>query len=197
MTIFSTIAGAVAMVAWAAMLALRGRFWQLRVAVVSEIPPARLPFRIAAVMPARNEADVVGNAVTSLVQQRSGSMQVFLVDDASTDGTAQAAEAAAQMAGATGLRVICGKPLPVGWTGKLWALEQGIRVADQVSPEWLLLADADVVHGPETVAQLAAIAEHGCYDLVSFMVKLHCDTKAADSSIHLLLSYALPAQVGG
>jgi glycosyltransferase involved in cell wall biosynthesis len=101
---------------------------------------------------------------------------VFLVDDASTDGTAQAAEAAVQIAGATGLNVICGKPLPVGWTGKLWALEQGIRVADQVSPEWLLLTDADVVHGPETVAQLAAIAEHGCYDLVSFMVKLHCDT---------------------
>jgi hopene-associated glycosyltransferase HpnB len=176
MTIFSTIVGAVAMVAWAAMLALRGRFWQLRVAVVREIPPARFPFRIAAVMPARNEADVVGDAVTSLLQQSSRSMQVFLVDDASTDGTAPAAEAAVQMAGAAGLNVICGKPLPVGWTGKLWALEQGILVADQVSPEWLLLADADIVHGPETVAQLVAIAEHGCYDLVSFMVKLHCDT---------------------
>jgi glycosyltransferase involved in cell wall biosynthesis len=176
MTIFNTIAGAVAMIAWAAMLVLRGGFWRLRVAVVGEIPAARLPLRIVAVMPARNEADVVGDAVTSLLQQTSGSMQVFLVDDASADGTAQAAEAAAQMTGATGLNVICGKPPPVGWTGKLWALEQGIRAADQISPEWLMLADADVVQGPETVAQLAAIAEHGRYDLVSFMVKLHCDT---------------------
>jgi hopene-associated glycosyltransferase HpnB len=176
MTIFNTIAGAVAMIAWAAMLVLRGGFWRLRVAVVGEIPAARLPLRIVAVMPARNEADVVGDAVTSLLQQTSGSMQVFLVDDASADGTAQAAEAAAQMTGATGLNVICGKPPPVGWTGKLWALEQGIRAADQISPEWLMLADADVVQGPETVAQLAAIAEHGRYDLVSFMVKLHCET---------------------
>ena len=175
-TIFGTITGTVAMIAWAAMLALRGRFWQLRVAVVREIPLARITFSIAAVMPARNEADVIGDAVTSLQRQSCGSMQVFLVDDASTDGTAQAAEAAVQMAGATGLNVICGKPLPVGWTGKLWALAQGIRVADQVSPEWLLLADADVVHGPEMLAQLAAIAAHGCYDLVSFMVKLHCET---------------------
>ena len=176
MTIFSTIAGAAAIIAWAAMLALRGGFWQLRVAVVREIPPAHPPLRIVAVMPARNEADVVGDAVTSLLQQSSGSIQVILVDDASADGTAQAAEAAAHLIGATGLSTICGKPLPVGWTGKLWALEQGIRAADQVSPEWLLLADADVVQGPETVAQLAAIAEHGRYDLVSFMVKLHCDT---------------------
>jgi hopene-associated glycosyltransferase HpnB len=175
-TIFGIIAGAVAMIAWAAMLALRGRFWQPSVAVIKQIPLTRVAFSIAAVMPARNEADVVGDAVTSLLRQSCGSMQVFLVDDASTDGTAKAAEAAVQMTGATGLNVICGKPLPVGWTGKLWALAQGIRVADQASPEWLLLADADIVHGPETVAQLATIAAHGCYDLVSFMVKLHCET---------------------
>jgi hopene-associated glycosyltransferase HpnB len=106
-------------------------------------------------------------------------MPVILVDDESTDGTADVARRAAEKAGkADALIVIQSKPLPAGWTGKLWSMHQGIERARALNPAWLLLADADVLHGPETVANLGLIAAHDHYDLVSFMVKLHCESLA-------------------
>jgi len=72
------------------------------------------------------------------------------------------------------LSVIAGTGLPQGWTGKLWAVDQGVQAALKQSPHYLLLTDADVRHAPDNVRTLVAIAEAGNYDLVSFMVKLHC-----------------------
>lgn len=104
-------------------------------------------------------------------------MYVLLVDDESTDGTTEVAQRAAEKAGkADALIVIQSKPLPAGWTGKLWAMHQGIEQARALHPAWLMLADADVLHDPETVANLEFIASQGQYDLVSFMVKLHCES---------------------
>src|SRR5207244_3868573 len=68
------------------------------------------------------------------------------------------------------------KPLPAGWTGKLWAMHQGIERARELNPAWLMFADADVLHDAETVVNLSCIASRGHYDLVSFMVKLHCES---------------------
>jgi hopene-associated glycosyltransferase HpnB len=133
---------------------------------------------IAAVVPARNEAELIGPVITSLLSQ-SRAITVFLVDDESTDGTADVARRAAEKAGNAGsLIVIQSKPLPAGWTGKLWAMHQGIERARELNPEWLMLADADVIHDAETVANLSRIASLGHYDLVSFMVKLHCESLA-------------------
>jgi len=104
-------------------------------------------------------------------------MPVVLVDDESTDGTAEAARRAAEKIGkADSLILIQSRPLPDGWTGKLWAMHQGIERARDLHPAWLLLTDADVLHGPEIVANLGIVASQGPYDLVSFMVKLHCES---------------------
>jgi len=104
-------------------------------------------------------------------------MTVIVVDDESTDGTAEVARRAAEKAGkANALIVIHSNPLPAGWTGKLWAMHQGIERARALNPGWLILADADVLHDAETVANLVFIALQGHYDLVSFMVKLHCES---------------------
>jgi hopene-associated glycosyltransferase HpnB len=131
---------------------------------------------MVAVIPARNEAELIGPVVTSLLNQ-SVAMQVILVDDESTDGTADVAQHAAEKTGkADALIVIRSQPLPAGWTGKVWSMHQGVEHARGLNPQWLLLVDADVVHGPETVANLGLIASHGPYDLVSFMVKLHCES---------------------
>ena len=133
---------------------------------------------VAAVVPARNEAELIGPVVTSLLNQ-SVAMTVFLVDDESTDCTAELAVRAAEEAGKTdALVVVQSKPLPKEWTGKLWAMHQGIEQARTRNPAWLLLTDADVVHDPHTVANLGSIASQGNYDLVSFMVKLHCESFA-------------------
>ena len=135
-----------------------------------------IPGPIAVVIPARNEADVIGEAVHSLLQQSCASaIHIFLVDDNSTDGTAEAArEAASNSSRPDALTVIRGQPLPDGWTGKVWAMQQGIEQALRLHPQFLLLTDADIQHSRENVATLVAIAERGGYDLASFMVKLHC-----------------------
>ena len=76
------------------------------------------------------------------------------------------------------LTVLRSEPLPAGWTGKLWAVSQGIREAAKWNPDFLLLTDADVVHDPSNVARLVAWAESESLDLTSLMVKLHCESFA-------------------
>ena len=131
---------------------------------------------IAAIIPARNEAGVVGEAVSSLLQQScADSIRIFVIDDSSADGTAEAArQAAASHYRPDALTVISGQPLPPGWSGKLWAVQQGIERALPWQPQFLLLTDADIQHSPGNVATLVALAEREGYDLASFMVKLHC-----------------------
>ena len=137
--------------------------------------PAAAP-SVVAVVPARNEAETVRRAVASLAAQRyPGAFHIVLVDDASTDGTAEAAHGAASPAILT---VIRGRPLPPGWSGKLWAVDQGVREAARFAPDYLLLTDADIEHPPGNLAALAARAESGPFDLVSYMATLGCRTLA-------------------
>ena len=106
-------------------------------------------------------------------------IHIFLVDDASTDGTAQAARAAAIAEDqAQNLTIVHGSPLPPGWSGKLWAMQQGIEQAAKTAPDFFLFTDADIEHAPDSVATLVSIAQAGPYDMASFMVKLHCQSVA-------------------
>jgi hopene-associated glycosyltransferase HpnB len=101
------------------------------------------------------------------------------------------ARRAAERAGkADALIVVPGEALPAGWTGKVWSMHRGIEYARArgINPTWILLTDADVLHGPQTVTTLGVIASQnhasrdpasqGQYDLVSFMVKLRCESLA-------------------
>ncbi len=135
---------------------------------------------IAVIIPARNEAKVIGKSVASLLGQSCvDSLRIFVVDDNSTDGTAEAVrQAAAPSPQRERVSVINGRALPAGWSGKLWAVQQGIEQAALLHPQFLLLTDADIEHSPENVATLVRIAETGAYDLASYMVKLHCRSLA-------------------
>jgi len=165
-------------VIWAYLVLARGSFWRTQTANPDISDRETFSGGIVAVVPARNEAEFIGPIITSLLNQ-SVTMPVVLVDDESTDGTADVARRAAEKTGkADALIVIRSKPLPAGWTGKLWSMHQGIEYARASNPAWLMLTDADVLHGPETVANLNLIASQGRYDLVSFMVKLHCESLA-------------------
>ena len=169
---------------WGYLLLLRGGFWRINpvdAASAEQIQTAgTVSVRITAVIPARNEADVVGRTVASLLRQSSAnSIHIFLIDDGSTDGTAQAArEAAAAIGYAEKLTVIAGKPLAQGWSGKMWALQQGIEQAAKTAPDFFLLTDADIEHAPDSLATLVAIAQTKNCDMVSFMVKLYCKLPA-------------------
>lgn len=168
----------VADVIWLVMLVARGGFWREGV-----LPPAPRPQSwpdVVAVVPARDEAEGIADAVESLLtQDYPGRFRVIVVDDHSSDGTADIARAAAERLGAADrLTVLPGAPLPAGWTGKLWAVSQGIAAAEAWAPDYLLLTDADIRHHPTNLAELAARAAAETRDLVSLMVRLRCDSPA-------------------
>jgi hopene-associated glycosyltransferase HpnB len=89
------------------------------------------------------------------------------------------------------LTVLRGAPLPAGWTGKLWAVSQGITGAGRFSPDYLLLTDADIVHSPGALEKLVAQAEQGGYDVVSWMVALHCESPAERALIPAFVFFFL------
>jgi hopene-associated glycosyltransferase HpnB len=125
---------------------------------------------VTAIIPARDEAALIGKTLSALGSQGRG-LEVVVVDDQSSDDTRGAAARAATPGLA--LRVIDGRPLPDGWAGKLWALEQGFAAADR--PHVLLL-DADIELAPRTVPALLKKLRERDATLVSLMAELNSET---------------------
>lgn len=170
----SAVIGATTLLIWAGLILARGQFWRARVTDVMDAPPepARWP-SVTAVIPARDEADVIARSVGSLLKQDyPGDFLIMLVDDSSTDGTA----AVARNLDGDRLTILTGAPLPSGWTGKTWAVSQGIAAADH--PDYLWLTDADIEHAPDALRSLVSRAEAGGLQLVSLMAQLRCETLA-------------------
>ena len=176
----TTIAGLVSLLIWLYLLLARGSFWQIGRWIAPESVSNKIQGLVAVIIPARNEAAVVGESILSLLSQScSESLHIFLVDDGSTDSTAQIAHQTATLAGkAAALTVIEGHPLPPGWSGKVWAMHQGVERARKLNPRFFLFTDADIVHQPGSISTMVSLAEAGHYDLASYMVKLHCKTLA-------------------
>ena len=173
------ILGIAALTSWLVLLLARGGFWLCRERDDAGPPlpePASWP-SITAVVPARNEADVVSGSLGSLLaQDYPGRLRVILVDDNSTDGTGEVARSCAD---SERLGVITGTPLPPGWTGKLWAVKQGVaRACEGQGPDYLLLTDADIAHAPNSLRHLVTRAEKGRLVLTSLMARLAITTWA-------------------
>jgi hopene-associated glycosyltransferase HpnB len=168
--------GVLSLVIWLVLLLARGGFWLFREVIERDPIPEDRPMPAAAVIiPARDEAETIGDAVRSLLASRyAGPLHVFVVDDHSSDGTSDIA----RQAGGNHVTVIASRALPPGWTGKLWAVTQGVEASSATSPDFLLLTDADIVHAPDNVARLVARAQRDRLDLASVMVRLHCQTLA-------------------
>jgi hopene-associated glycosyltransferase HpnB len=183
--------GALVAAIWAYLMIARGGFWLCseRDERVPEGPRQPLSARpsVTAVIPARNEAEGIADTVTSLIRQDDpGPWTIILVDDDSSDGTADAARrAAAALGAADRLRVMSGRTLPRGWTGKLWAVKQGVEAAqaDAHPPDYILLSDADIVYAPDVLSDLVARAQARRLVLTSLMVKLRCESFAERSLI--------------
>jgi hopene-associated glycosyltransferase HpnB len=161
---------------WLYLLLGRDGFWRLRERDTREEAPlpAHWP-SVIAVVPARNEADVIAQSLGSLLtQDYPGDFRVILVDDQSEDGTADFARAL----NSPRLTVMTGAPRPPGWTGKLWAMKQGVEAAESFAPEFFWLTDADIAHSKDNLAKLVARAQSGNRVLVSLMARLSCKTPA-------------------
>ena len=138
---------------WAYLLLFHGRFWSAG-PVLPPVRPTVAP-ALDVVIPARDEAEGIEAAVRSLLRQDyPGPLRLILVDDGSTDGTGALARAIRDER----LTVLDGAPRPAGWSGKLWAVSQGVAAG---SAPLLLLTDADIVHEPGHLSALVAKMEAG------------------------------------
>ena len=210
--------GGVALAVWLVLVFARDGFWLTRERDSLGLPPAPTVWpSVVAVVPARDEAEVIARSIGSLVaQDYAGDFRIILVDDNSSDGTAEIARAAAEAAflspspsgeglgwglatessasvrlirptpipspegeglgRADKLTIVTGAPLAAGWTGKLWAVHQGIAAAG--TPDYLWLTDADIAHAPDTLTSLITRAVGDDRVLVTLMARLRCDSLA-------------------
>jgi hopene-associated glycosyltransferase HpnB len=169
--------GLLSLAIWIYLLTLRGQFWRTDVRL-EDIPYVGPWPTVAIIIPARNEADLIATVLTSLLaQDYAGEFRIYLVDDQSDDGTAAIAQEIAQAIGTDRLHIVTSQALPKDWTGKLWALHQGIIAAtENHHPEYFLLTDADIRHDRSNLTNLVTKAMTSDRDLVSLMVRLRCDS---------------------
>jgi hopene-associated glycosyltransferase HpnB len=173
----STLVAAIPLAIWIYLFLARGNFWQL---YEDDIVPKSLGDwpHVAVVVPARNEAETIAQSVDSLAKQDyPGEFYIIVVDDHSEDGTAALARNAAEVSGAAErVSIHSAAVLPQGWTGKLWALNEGVQEAAKHLPEFFWFTDADIEHAPDTLRRLVFRAEKEPLDLASLMVLLQAKT---------------------
>lgn len=172
-------AEAAALAGWLVVLLARARAWDLRPIGDDEPPPPTPPVwpRVHVLVPAHDEALALPQTLPALLaQDYPGPWRVILIDDRSRDGTAAIARRLA--AGDDRLTVVEGRPLPAGWVGKVWALEQGAAESarDPEPPSYLLLTDADIRHAPGSLARLVAESEADGLALNSRLARLRCES---------------------
>jgi hopene-associated glycosyltransferase HpnB len=173
---------ALAAAIWLYLVLARGGFWLCSERHEGGPAMAASWPAVTVVIPARNEADGIAETVASLLRQDyAGPLKIILVDDDSSDGTADVARrTAASLNASERLAIIDGQPLPRGWTGKLWAVKQGVAAAQSAADasEYILLSDADIRYAPEVLTGLMARAVANKLVLTSLMVKLRCESFA-------------------
>ena len=154
--------------AWVYLFFAHGAFWRSR-PQLSAATPEEYP-DVDILVPARDEAETIQSAIGSLLAQNyAGDFRVILIDDNSTDGTAELAGSHVK------LEIIRLDSKPAGWSGKLWALHEGIAASRAAL---VLLTDADIVHEPVHLSSLVAKLQNARLDLLSEMVRLNCSSAA-------------------
>ena len=181
----ANIVGILALGIWLHLFFGRGWFWRVRKIDADRVAcePLQDWPSVVAIVPARNEAETIGKVVPGLVQQNySGAFSIIVVDDHSEDATGDIASRIARETSTEGrVRIVRASDLPQGWTGKLWALNEGVTspgatgTAEEL-PTYYWFTDADVRHGPDTLQRLVVRAERDGLDLASLMVLLQATT---------------------
>jgi len=165
-----------ALAVWLYLFFARGNFWLVR---EDSVVPQSLEHwpRVVAIVPARNEAETIAAALTSLVKQDyPGEFSIVVVDDQSEDATAELARRVVKEFGARQVTIVRATDRPEGWTGKLWALQEGIQTTTRERPDFLWFTDADIEHAPDTLRRLVFRAEKEGLGLASLFVLLRAKT---------------------
>lgn len=169
----------ISLITWLFLLLFWGQFWRVNHQLETNKSVIEKPLpKVCVIVPARNEANVIPISLRSLLlQDYTGNFTIFLVDDQSSDGTANFAQGVAYAVDKTDkLQIVSSESLPKDWTGKLWAMAQGVEKASELTPDYFLLTDADIEHDISNLRRLVTKAESQDLDLVSIMVRLRCQS---------------------
>jgi hopene-associated glycosyltransferase HpnB len=174
---FAAVLALLSAATWLFLVAAHGRYWLMDQRLPAD-PPHPDPWpEVAAIVPARDEAEVLPHTLPTLLgQDYSGTFRVVLVDDASTDGTSEVAEKLAALHCAHPLHIVHSDGPPPGWAGKVAAMHRGFSAS--ASCEYVLFTDADIAHPTDSLRRLVAFARQRDLDLVSLMARLRTDTAA-------------------
>jgi hopene-associated glycosyltransferase HpnB len=171
------VLAAICVAVWIYLICARGQFWRARAIDLPVQTRVSSWPAVAVVVPARNESVLIAQSLQSLLQQDyQGALSIIVVDDDSNDGTAVMALHAARQRPDRQVTVVTSNGPPAGWTGKLWALREGIAAAERSRADYVLLTDADIVHKADTLSWLVANSLAGGFVLTSLMAKLSCKT---------------------
>ncbi len=151
------------------------------------------PF-VSVLVPARNEALNIERCVRSLLRQKYSPFEILVLDDGSTDATAELLrQLLMEFRGQ--LRVVQGEPLPEGWHGKAWACSQ---LGHQAKGELLLFTDADTWHEPDALRRTVGAMEASGADMLSLMPRQELVSfweKLVVPLIHVILMCYLPLRL--
>lgn len=157
------------LVIWFIILLLPWRPWSTRESLDTDGKPGKTDLSsISVLIPARNEESVISETLDALVSQGQG-LHIYLIDDQSSDRTADIVRSK-QL---PGVEIIHGETLPEGWSGKLWALEQGRK---RTATDLILLLDADIKLAPGILTKVLDKFNGEKLDLLSLMAFLRMET---------------------
>ncbi len=170
--------GLLVLVVWLVLVFGWHGFWRFDAVLApgSALPPGGRWPAVAVVVPARNEEQTLEAALSSLLaQDYPGRMSLWLVNDNSTDATAEIARRLA--AGDSRLQVLDAPQRPQGWAGKVAALDHGVKqVLADGAPEFFFFTDADISHEPQALRAVVARGLEERRAMVSALVRLPCET---------------------
>lgn len=175
----SLVIACLVLAVWIYLSLFRGGFWLARERDERDVPgPPGVWPSVTVIIPTRDEAELLPTTLGSLLaQDYPGPFAIVVVDDQSSDGTQAAARSIA--AGAKRkVEILSGAPVPAAWTGKVWALHQGIAHAEASAPDYFLLTDADIDYAAGVLRRLVARANARRLVLTSVMAKLNCESLA-------------------
>ncbi len=169
------------LIIWLYLILARGQFWLSNQKINSVTSPLTNYPKVSAIIPARNEADVLPISLASLFNQDyQGEFSIILIDDQSSDDTGKVAQKIADKSHKSEqITIISGQPLEIGWTGKLWAMKQGITEAtEKFAPDYFLFTDADIAHPPDNLTQLVTKAvQYTMYSIIYSYVSVMYNQK--------------------
>ncbi|MEL0246495.1 MAG: glycosyltransferase [Alphaproteobacteria bacterium] len=158
-------------------LTFKGLFWKSNIIIEnqSKLSYAKEKNSICFIIPARNEEKYISKTIESIISQ-SVKKLIVIVNDNSQDSTENEAKKTFKKTKFKQFKIINGKKLPVGWSGKVWALKQGVDAVPKKNFSHFVFIDSDIILKENIVIKALSFMNEKNLSMLSLMAKLKCNT---------------------